>query len=168
MQQTDKNKWLALGVAVTLLLVGLGYSQWLKRKVEPGFTTSSTPIEAPLIEAGDTPTVAISPATSRGQVLLKLDGNTISFEGLASGTMFFEASFPIQLQDQTGVVIAQGIAQAEGDWMTTESVPFKAKLTALGPISAPLSGTLVLQKDNPSGLPEHDLTVTFPALLEKI
>lgn len=170
MQPTDKRKWASLIGA--LVIFGLGflvYSTWSK-KTQEGFTTSSTPLETTVFEDGDTeaPTVAISPATARGQVLLSLDGNLITFEGLAAGTMFFEASFPVQLQDQNGVVLAQGLAQTEADWMTTEPIPFTATMTAVQPISPPLSGTLILQKDNPSGLPANDLTVTFPAILEKI
>ncbi len=64
------------------------------------------------------------------------------------------ASFPVRLFDDKGQELAVGIAQAEGEWMTTEFVPFTATLNFTQPTSGP--GVLILQKDNPSGLPEHD------------
>lgn len=91
-------------------------------------------------------------------------GKEFSVIGEARGNWYFEASFPIQVLDKDGTMIAQGIAQAEGDWMTTEFVPFKADIkvpaTYIGP------ATLLLQKDNPSGLPEHDASISFPFTIE--
>jgi hypothetical protein len=58
-----------------------------------------------------------------------------------------------------GLIIAQGPAQAQGEWMTQEYVPFSITLEFENPsFEADFSkrGALILQKDNPSGLPEHD------------
>lgn len=74
--------------------------------------------------------------------------------GEARGNWYFEASFPVRLEDANGNVLAQAPAQAQGEWMTTEFVPFSVDLTF--PTPATETGTLILQKDNPSGLPEHD------------
>jgi len=79
----------------------------------------------------------------------------IVIKGEAKGGWFFEASFPIFLTDWDGLIIAQGIAQAEGDWMTTDFVPFTATLNFTKP-SYGTTGSLILKKDNPSGLPEFD------------
>ena len=49
--------------------------------------------------------------------------------GEARGTWFFEASFPVVLTDWDGLIIAQGYAQADTNWMTTDFVPFKSTLT---------------------------------------
>ena len=78
----------------------------------------------------------------------------IEIVGEARGNWYFEASFPIKLLDAQGKEIAQGIATADGDWMTTEFVPFKASLSFSNPETS--TGTLVLSKDNPSGLAEND------------
>lgn len=80
--------------------------------------------------------------------------------GLARGYWFFEASFPVSLLDDNGNEIASGIAQAEGEWMTTEFVPFKATLNFEE--SSVKTGKLILKKDNPSGLPENDDEVVIP------
>ena len=85
--------------------------------------------------------------------------------GKARGNWFFEASFPIKLLDENGTVLAQAVAQAQGDWMTTEFVPFSAPLTFSAPIGSAL--ILVLQKDNPSGLPEHDAELRIPLIVSR-
>ena len=77
----------------------------------------------------------------------------LSIEGEARGNWFFEASFPIKLYDADNNLLAQAIAQAQGDWMTSDFVAFKAELNFSYPESA--TGILVLEKDNPSGLPEN-------------
>ena len=88
----------------------------------------------------------------------------ITITGKARGNWYFEASFPVELKDANGAVIAQGPAQAQGDWMTTEFVPFSVTLTFVAP-SPGTAGTLVLKNDNPSGNPatqkELDIPVTF-------
>lgn len=80
--------------------------------------------------------------------------------GIARGYWFFEASFPVSLLDDDGNEIASGIAQAEGEWMTTEFVPFKVELNFDKPSTT--AGKLILKKDNPSGLPEHDDKLVIP------
>jgi hypothetical protein len=49
----------------------------------------------------------------------------VEIEGQARGFWFFEASFPIEIQDKNGQVLGTGIAQAQSDWMTENFVPFK-------------------------------------------
>ncbi|MDO8564455.1 MAG: Gmad2 immunoglobulin-like domain-containing protein [bacterium] len=87
--------------------------------------------------------------------------------GMARGNWFFEASFPLKLLDGNGKEIAVSHAQAQADpatgevnWMTTEFVPFEGKL--MFSIPETKEGTLILAKDNPSGLPEHDDSLIVP------
>jgi len=87
--------------------------------------------------------------------------NPLSIKGEARGNWFFEASFPIYLTDWDGLIIAEGYATAEGEWMTTEFVPFSANLTFTKP-EYKNNGSLILRKDNPSGLPEHDDALEIP------
>ncbi|HLD81583.1 MAG TPA: Gmad2 immunoglobulin-like domain-containing protein [Patescibacteria group bacterium] len=75
--------------------------------------------------------------------------------GEARGTWFFEATFPVVLTNWDGLIIAQGYAQADGNWMTEDYVPFTAELTFEKP-SVYDRGSLILQKSNASGLPEYD------------
>lgn len=93
----------------------------------------------------------------------------LTVTGRAVGNWYFEASFPVVLVDWDGKIIAQGIATAQSDWMTTEFVPFKAVLTySAAEIAGQYSnkGTLILKKDNPSGLSEHDNSIEVPVLLK--
>lgn len=87
----------------------------------------------------------------------------LEIRGQARGSWFFEASFPVKLLDANGSTLASGIATAQGEWMTSEFVPFTATLTYAVPSVG--AGTLVLQKDNPSGLPEHDDQLIVPVAL---
>ena len=77
----------------------------------------------------------------------------LTIKGEARGNWYFEASFPVKLLDGNGNQIAIIPAQAQGEWMTRDYVPFEITLIFNQP-NAP-TGTLVLEKDNPSGLPEH-------------
>src|SRR3989344_2165844 len=84
----------------------------------------------------------------------------IIIEGEAKGAWFFEASFPGRLLDENGTEIAAFHAEAEGEWMTEDFVPFKAELVFLRPPGD--NGTIVLMKDNPSGFPKHDNSLRLP------
>ncbi len=75
--------------------------------------------------------------------------------GEARGTMFFEATFPFVLLDGVGTKVAEGHVQANGEWMTEDFVPFSAVIPwTTKPRTS--GGTLILKRDNPSGLPEND------------
>lgn len=81
-------------------------------------------------------------------------------KGMARGSWFFEASFPVKLFDGNGDIIGRGIAQAKGEWMTTEFVLFEAELSFSMPTTT--AGTLILSKDNSSGLPENEDALRVP------
>ncbi|OGY44355.1 MAG: hypothetical protein A2731_00095 [Candidatus Buchananbacteria bacterium RIFCSPHIGHO2_01_FULL_39_8] len=82
--------------------------------------------------------------------------------GQARGYWFFEASFPIKLLDENNNEIAIAIAQAQSDWMTENFVPFEATLEFVAEPNT--SGWLVLEKDNPSGLPENADELRMPVI----
>jgi len=84
----------------------------------------------------------------------------LTITGQARGNWYFEASFPVKLLDANNKVLVQAPAQAQGEWMTTDYVPFSVTLTFAKPTTS--TGTLVLEKDNPSGLPEHANELRIP------
>ena len=86
-------------------------------------------------------------------------------KGEARGYWFFEADFPVVLTDWDGLIIAQAIAQAKGEWMTEDFVQFEAQLEFEKPEYSS-RGTLILRKDNPSGLPEHDDALEIPVIFK--
>ena len=88
-------------------------------------------------------------------------------KGQARGNWFFEASFPVILTDWDGKIITQGVAQAKDDWMTTDFVPFEATLTFTVDESAYSNkGSLILKKDNPSGLSANDDALEIPVIFK--
>lgn len=88
----------------------------------------------------------------------------MEISGEARGTFFSEGVFPAELLNENGTILAQANAAADGEWMTEDFVPFRVSFTFT---TADTTGVLVLKKDNPSGLPEHDekleIPVTFTA-----
>ncbi len=80
--------------------------------------------------------------------------------GEARGFWFFEADFPIRFYDQDGNEINLAIATALDGWMTENFVPFSAEITFDATQEG--KGALVFEKDNPSGLPENDDSLTVP------
>ncbi len=83
-------------------------------------------------------------------------------KGSARGFWFFEADFPIKLFDENGSLLTVAIAQAQGEWMTEDFVPFSAELNFESPKTK--KGTLVLEKDNPSGLIENADELKIPII----
>jgi hypothetical protein len=83
-------------------------------------------------------------------------------KGAARGKWYFESSFPARLEDANGQTLGITPVQATGEWMTTEFVPFMATMDFAEPSTK--TGTLILQKDNPSGLAEHDDELRIPVV----
>jgi len=91
----------------------------------------------------------------------------LKIEGEARGIWFFEASFPVFVVDWDGRIIGQGIAQAQGDWMTQDFVPFSAVVEFETPTYKNI-GSLIFKKNNPSGLPENDDALEVPIVFSEI
>lgn len=84
----------------------------------------------------------------------------VTVRGEIRGNWFFEGSFPVRILDANGKELAVVPARARGEWMTTDFVPFEATLEFASPATP--TGTLVLEKDNPSDLPENAGAVRIP------
>src|SRR3989344_39825 len=91
-------------------------------------------------------------------------GKEFSVIGKARGMWFFEASFPIDVLDKDEKILVQTFATAQGEWMTENFVSFKGEVKVPASYIGP--ATLVLKKDNASGLPEHDAHISFPFIIE--
>jgi hypothetical protein len=89
----------------------------------------------------------------------------LTFSGAARGSWYFEASFPVKILDGNGKTIASVPAQAKGDWMTNDFVPFEGTVTFPTPTTE--TGTVVFEKDNPSGLPQNADKVEIPVRFQK-
>lgn len=80
--------------------------------------------------------------------------------GEARGTWFFEGSFPVKLLDQDGKELTHANATSTKSWMTEDFIPFEATLEFDPGKST--SGTIIIEKDNPSGLPENAGKLEIP------
>lgn len=144
---------------------------WQHQKVD-NLNQQVTQLNTDLTAArkNQTPTVTYSYTSKKG-VSVKVYTPVASSQlaspvivmGEVPGNWSFEASFPVKLLDAKGNVVAQAPAQLPGDWMTDKPVPFSVKLTFANALSG--DGTLLLQKDNPSGLEANDDSVSIPIKL---
>lgn len=110
--------------------------------------------------------------------------NPLKITGEARGTWFFEAQSSVKLVDENNQVLGTGYitanppmattsggavpsaASISGDstWMTTDFIPFSGEITFTSPPSA--KATLILEKANPSGLPEKAEQLTIPVYVK--
>lgn len=84
----------------------------------------------------------------------------VTIKGKARGFWFFEANIPVTLKDSNGKILAQKGFQAKSSWMTEDFVEFEGTLEFVQPDTE--FGLILIQKDNPSGLPEHDAEFAVP------
>lgn len=99
----------------------------------------------------------------------KIISSPLIVKGKARGFWFFEGDFPVILTDWDGRIIIESYAMAKGEWMTEDFVPFETTLEFEKPeIIGEFAkcGALILKKDNPSGLPEHDDALEIPIFFE--
>jgi len=146
----DNGRMAIYNKFITLLAIGAGLTALIGIFWFFGFGETQIPSheENPLIRL-DSPRAG---ETIQSPLLIK---------GEARGNWFFEATFPIVLTDWDGLIIAQSYATSDGEWMTENFVPFYATLEFKKPDYGG-NGFLILQKSNPSGLPEHDDALEIP------
>lgn len=86
----------------------------------------------------------------------------LTIKGKARGTWYFEGSFLVELVDSKGNVLAEQQAQARGEWMTDDWVPFEATLEFDAPDDE--RGYLIFHRANPSGLEENAMEWRQPVI----
>ena len=144
-QNTIRN--ISILAFILVIIVAISYFSNQQKTIPKNTTTNLIKVTSPL------PNTKVS--------------SPLNITGEARGGWYFEASFPVFLTDWDGKIIAQGVAMAQGNWMTSEFVPFKATLTFKeSDISGQYSqkGSLILKRDNPSGLPQNDSSLEIPLI----
>lgn len=97
-----------------------------------------------------------------------VSGGVINIKGMAPGFWYFEAVAPVVVVNWNGLIIGEGYITAEGEWMTSELVPFSGDVEYTFDSNTPYNrGWLILKRDNPSGLPENDASLEIPIFFEK-
>lgn len=91
-------------------------------------------------------------------------GKSFTITGKARGYWYFEASFPVTVIDEQGNTLIQTFAQATGDWMTDNFVPFSKTINI--PSTYTGKATVLIMNDNPSGLPENEKSLSFPITIK--
>ncbi|OGZ42072.1 MAG: hypothetical protein A3C80_01490 [Candidatus Ryanbacteria bacterium RIFCSPHIGHO2_02_FULL_45_43] len=150
-----------------------------------GMSVSSMEAAIDLIDAIDIPSDLAGHIASKRDLVVVHDPrplfaitSPLTVRGQARGTWYFEGTFPIMLVDWDGKIIAQSYASAllnpndpTSTWMTEDFVPFEGTIEFQDPSwDADFSrrGTLIFQKDNPSGLPEYDDALEIPILFKQL
>jgi hypothetical protein len=90
----------------------------------------------------------------------------VAVTGDARGSWYFEASFAAEVFDANGKSLGMSPIQAQGEWMTTDFVPFKGSITFSKPTTA--TGYIRFHKDNPSGDPIRDAHVDIPVKFKNV
>ncbi len=136
---THMNMW---KVFLTLLIIS---------SIGAGVYVYSISMSPPPSETKKLPPTDIVLTTPEGGSVVS---SPLTIQGTAPGSWFLEATFPIEVRDEQGTVLGQGQAHAQGNWMTTDYVPFTASVTFTSPGKGK-TGFIVFKNDNPSGLPEN-------------
>lgn len=182
----SKANAIAAGVLILVLAAALGY--FLIYKV--GFEGGTKPVISSYDEcvAAGFPVMESYPPqcrTDSGETFTQDIGNEIEMRdlivvdnprpnqavrsplvisGRARGTWFFEASAPVRILDEQGNLLAEKYIEAKGEWMTQDFVDFEGKIS-FDPAGS-RKGMLILEKDNPSGLPENIQELQKPVQFE--
>lgn len=166
------NRWYAAGIAA--LVAGLAIGWFVLRPMPRPETIDPDPgyliIDSTAAPARDS-SGAGSGSTAKGdaggyELILDtpkrgtLATSPLWVVGRARGTWYFEAEFPIRLYDAHDTLLTWASGRAQGEWMTRDYVAFAVVLNFAEPKTD--EGTLVLEKSNPSGLPEHAAEVRIP------
>lgn len=88
----------------------------------------------------------------------------LTVKGSAKGYWYFEGDFPVRLTDKDGNVLADTFATAQENWMSKGWVPFEATIEYESPGDE--RGFLILQRANPSGLPENAREMRIPVIFK--
>lgn len=175
MYKMEKKHRIIVGIVVVIMALGT-----ITVIIFPQSLTTPAPVatDEPIAPRNDLADPNLNAATSTGpealadQIVVTSPKETatvstpLTVEGKARGNWYFEGTFPVELVDyNTGLDIGEGSAKATGDWMTDDFVPFTAVLTFDKP-STTTPAILVLKKDNPSGLPENDASISIPLVVK--
>ena len=90
-------------------------------------------------------------------------GHTFAVEGQARGAWYAEGIFPLEIQNESGVVMQSFSVHALGDSHQPDFIPFSIDI-AMPYFSGPAQ--IVLKKANLSGLPENDASITIPIKIQ--
>lgn len=151
----------AIFLIAGLVVLGAGCKSGITNQITPPTPVSEEEEETP--PAAETNEMIVVTSPQPGEAI----ASPLIVRGRARGTWYFEGSFPVSLTDWDGKIITDGYAEAKGEWMTEEFVDFEGTIEFTKPnTEVSNKGTLILRRDNPSGLPENDAAIEIPIVFE--
>lgn len=162
-QQPKDNHWISILAMAIFVIFSLGvvaflyYQNQQLKSMLASFQPQTTP--TPTASTSPTPNPEM-PIVSSPSANMKVV-SPLKVTGTVPAGWMFEGVFPIKLVDASRKLIVQGQAKEKlaGSWQGGLPVDFTATLmfkTASG------SGFLILQNDNPSGIPANSKTFEVP------
>lgn len=149
---------------IVFLIVLLVVVFFLLRKTEAptenDVTQETSKSVETLIKVGNDEIVIDFP--TKGQIIAP---GLLEVKGQARGSWYFEANAPFEIQDNNHNKIAQSYVTAQGEWMTTEFVPFTGKINFVVP-GGVTEGFVVFRNDNASGEPQFDRKLEVPVIFK--
>lgn len=174
MELSAKEKFALIAIAVLIVLaLVLRIFQSVQNSKKNGelvvikpVATSTLATETPIVEN------VIASTTDLGIIIDQPRPNEsftspFAVTGKARGFWFFESSFPLKIIDEQAKVWGSGAAIAQADALTDNFVPFVGFIKFLSE-EKPVSGSkafVVFTNDNPSGLPENEISTTVPIII---
>ena len=169
-------RYIAAVIAVAVILVKACGGDTRDESGAPGVDATASDVDTTTSDVSTAPPV---PADVQAHIdahadLIRLETpspieaitSPLTVTGEARGSWYFEGSFPVVLVDWDGLIIAESVATAQGEWMTEDFVPFRATLEFEIPAYGE-RGALILRKDNPSDRPELDDALEVPIRFER-
>lgn len=165
---------LGLIIAMAAFIGGM----WYANEYDVALPIVNTPTETPTTTNGNNTGTHNPPPTSQvtyqnanaDKIVVNTPApgatvpHTFTVVGKARGGWYFEASFPVEVRGAQNQILVQMPVQADGEWMTSEFVPFSEQVSVPQGYKGP--ATLILRNDNPSGLPENDASISIPIVIQ--
>lgn len=150
-------------VSVLALAIGVTFmsQSFVTNPVTPSPSSSQSPLPSvPSATADPNAPVVVTPL--RNEYVT----SPFPIKGFVQPGWMFEGTFPIELLDDRGHVIASTGATevVPGSWQEGSPVEFTARLSFT---TNATQGILVLKRDNPSGLPAQDKKIEIPVFFKK-
>lgn len=152
------------GISLVLVISAIAYYAYAL-SVKPVIRVTS-PITETEVAEETLPLAVVTPVLVESMIIVTSPTPNVTIKspmiisGEARGMWYFEGSFPVELRDAEGKTIATSIATTAQEWMTEEFVPFTSTLTWASTTAT--NGILILKRDNPSGIPENDDSISIP------
>lgn len=174
MEFSTKEKFALISIAVLIIFAfGLRFYQSVQDSKKNGELVVIKPV-ATSTSAAETPIVedAVASTTDLGIIIDQPKPNEsfsdpFAVTGKARGSWFFESSFPLKIIDEQAKVLGTGVAIAQANSLTSDFVPFVGFIEFLPDekLAPSTKALLVFTNDNPSGLPENEISTTVPIII---